>query len=112
VRVSHPVVCGENIVPQAAEAKRGDCLLPSGTRLHYAAIGVAASAGTAQLRVYRQPLVALLATGDEVVEIEAVAGPARFATRTAMRSRRKSNARAECPSCCPSLAMSPDNCAS
>jgi molybdopterin molybdotransferase len=78
VRVSRPVVCGENVVPQAAEAKRGDCLLPSGTRLHYAAIGVAASAGTARLRVYRQPLVALLPTGDEVVEIEAVAGPSQI----------------------------------
>jgi molybdopterin molybdotransferase len=71
-RVVHP---GENIVPQGAEAKAGDVLLDAGTRLEQAALAVAASVGKAQLQVYTKPRVAILATGDELVEVTAQPGP-------------------------------------
>jgi molybdopterin molybdotransferase len=68
------VVSGENVVPQGAEAHAGERLLTSGTRLDPAAIAVAASCGHAEIPVYVRPQVAILATGDELVEIDAQPG--------------------------------------
>ena len=56
--------------PIASEAKRGERLLSPGARLDYAAIAVAASVGRSRLLVYRKPKVAILSTGDEIVDID------------------------------------------
>lgn len=60
---------GENIVPRGAEARTDDLLLDVGTRLGPAQIAVAAVAGYAEVEVYAQPRVGILATGDELVEV-------------------------------------------
>ncbi len=78
VEVSRPAIAGENIVPAGTEARRGQVLLGPGQRLTPAAIALAASAGRAQLQVYRRPQVAILATGDEIVEVTAAPGPAQI----------------------------------
>ena len=65
-----PVAAGDNIAAIASEAKRGERLLSPGARLDYAAIAVAASVGRSRLLVYRKPKVAILATGDEIVDID------------------------------------------
>jgi molybdopterin molybdotransferase len=66
---------GENIVPRGAEAYAGDVLLPAGTTLGPAEIAVAASCGVSRLTVYQRPSVAIVATGDELVELEAPMDP-------------------------------------
>ena len=66
---------GENVVPRAAEARAGDTLLPVGRVLHSAEIAVAASCGCATLRVFARPTVAIVATGDELVELTASPQP-------------------------------------
>lgn len=75
VEISRSVAAGENIVPVGAEAKRGERLLSPGMRLNYAAIAVAASVGRNHVLVYQKPKVAVLSTGDEVVDIEVIPGP-------------------------------------
>ncbi len=70
VQIMKAVAAGDNIVPSGSEAKRGERLLSPGLRLDYAAIAVAASAGRNRLLVYRKPQVAVLATGDEIVDID------------------------------------------
>jgi len=50
-------------------------LLPAGTLLDPAGIAAAASVGKARLQVFRPPRVAVLATGDEIVAVEAQPGP-------------------------------------
>jgi molybdopterin molybdotransferase len=70
VQIMKAVAAGDNIVPAGSEAKRGERLLSPGLRLDYAAIAVAASAGRNRLLVYRKPQVAVLATGDEIVDID------------------------------------------
>ena len=75
VLIKQGVSPGENVVPRGAEAKLGDRLLAPGTRVDYSALGLAASVGRADLRVYAKPRVAILVTGDELVEITAVPGP-------------------------------------
>ena len=70
VQVMKGVAPGENIAPAGSEAKRGERLLSPGLWLDYAAIAVAASTGKSHLLVYRKPQVAVLATGDEIVDID------------------------------------------
>jgi molybdopterin molybdotransferase len=69
---------GENIVVQGAEAKRGALLVDRGERLDEAAIALAASVGSPRLRVFIRPRVAILTTGDEIVDIDAEVGPAQI----------------------------------
>jgi molybdopterin molybdotransferase len=63
------IAAGENIVPTGSEAHKGEVLLAPGTRLGGAEIALAASCGAARLSVYRRPRVAIVATGDELVEV-------------------------------------------
>jgi molybdopterin molybdotransferase len=63
---------GENVVPRGAEAGVGDSLLPVGRVMHAAEIAVAVSCGCADLSVFARPKVAIIATGDELVELAAV----------------------------------------
>ncbi len=60
---------GENVVPAGAEARAGDVVVSAGSRLGVRSIAAAASCGAAELVVFRQPRVAILATGDELVEV-------------------------------------------
>lgn len=69
VEISRGVAAGENIVPQGAEAKRGGLLLGHGTRLNVAAIAIAAAVGKSRLKVFARPRVAVLTTGDELIEV-------------------------------------------
>lgn len=78
VEVTKAVAAGDNIVPAGAEARRGDVMLSPGVRLDHAGIAVAASVGKAHLLVYQKPRVAVLATGDEVVDIATQPGPSQI----------------------------------
>lgn len=60
---------GQFINPQGAEARGGERLLAAGDRLGFAQIALLATVGRTDLRVYRQPRVAIVATGDEIVEV-------------------------------------------
>jgi molybdopterin molybdotransferase len=62
---------GDNIVPAGAEARTGDLLVAAGARLSPPHIAVAAAAGAGTVAVYAPPRVAILATGDELVELGA-----------------------------------------
>jgi molybdopterin molybdotransferase len=75
VQISKAAAAGDNIVPPGSEAKRGERLLTPGVRLDPAAIALAASVGKTHLLVYAKPQVAVLATGDEVVDIDVRPGP-------------------------------------
>jgi len=78
VEIQRTVVAGENIVPAGAEAQAGQELLPRGVRLGPAQIALAAAAGKASVKVYRKPKVAILSTGDELVEVAEKPGPSQI----------------------------------
>jgi molybdopterin molybdotransferase len=59
---------GRHIRMRAADFAAGDCLLPAGTRLTPGAIAAAAMSGAGQLGVGGRPRVAILTTGDELVQ--------------------------------------------
>jgi len=60
---------GENIVPQGAEARANAEVIPAGRRVGAAEIALAASCGYAQLETFVCPSAAIVATGDELVEL-------------------------------------------
>jgi len=78
VEVRRSISIGENFVPRGAEARAGQRLLDRGRRLDHGGIAIAASVGKSRVRVFRKPRVAVLSTGDEVVEIDATPGPAQI----------------------------------
>jgi molybdopterin molybdotransferase len=68
------IEAGENVVRRGEEARRGEELLAAGTVMGAAEIALAAACGQAELRVFRRPSVAIVATGDELVELDTPAG--------------------------------------
>jgi molybdopterin molybdotransferase len=75
VTITRGVSSGDNIVPTGAEAKRGARILSPGTLVDHGAIAVAASVGRNRLVVYAKPKVAVLSTGDEIVDVDVPPGP-------------------------------------
>ena len=63
-----PARPGANVRPAAEDVARGDIVLRESTALGPAQIGVLASLGRATACVYRRPVVAILSTGDELLE--------------------------------------------
>ncbi len=63
-------IAGQNIVPQGAEIRFGQAALAPGTLLAASAIAISASLGAHHVAVFRRPRVAILATGDELVELD------------------------------------------
>ncbi|MDX9664517.1 molybdopterin molybdotransferase MoeA [Pseudomonas sp. P5_152] len=78
VRFSEPLHVGQNIRPQGQETTVGERVLNAGTRLGPIELGLAASLGNAELRVVRKVRVAVLSTGDELVEPGQVLGPGQI----------------------------------
>lgn len=66
VRVFKAARPGNNIRRAGEDVRAGEVVLPRGTVLHPAHIGVLASLGRATAPVVRRPVVAILSTGDEI----------------------------------------------
>lgn len=62
---------GEFINRAGCEARSGDVVLARGVRLRFPQIAMLATVGLSTVPVYRRPRVAILATGDEIVPVEA-----------------------------------------
>jgi molybdopterin molybdotransferase len=70
VEIQRACTAGENLVPTGSEVSAGKEMLPRGTRLKFTHVAVASAVGKASLHVYKKPQVAILSTGDELVELE------------------------------------------
>ena len=59
---------GSNLRRRGEDIRQGECVLAAQTLLRPAELGVLASVGKAQVLVYQRPRVAILATGDEIID--------------------------------------------
>ena len=69
---------GQNIRPRGQDIRKGQTVLAQGTRLRAQELGLLASVGVDKVRVYRPLRVAILATGDELVEPGDSLGPGQI----------------------------------
>lgn len=75
VTLEKSVPAGKNLIFRGSEAKQGSVVLERGVPLDYPEIALLASTGNASVEVCRKPAVAILSTGDEVVELDVAPEP-------------------------------------
>ena len=75
VRTERAVSRGDNITPRGSEAKAGAVLLERGSRIDYSAVALPARDRPRSREVFERPRVAILATGDEIVDVAANPAP-------------------------------------
>jgi molybdopterin molybdotransferase len=70
VQVLSPADAGRNIRRRAEDVRKSEVVLNPGRVLRPAELGVAASLGRSRLRAVGRPVVAILASGDELVDVD------------------------------------------
>lgn len=75
VTVPQRTAPGQFINPAGAEARQGSVLIASGTRLDASHVGTLAMTGHPQVEAFKKPSVAILSTGDELVDIASKPAP-------------------------------------
>ena len=78
VELYSSVTPGENVRYAGEDVKTGDLVLTAGKRIRPQEIGMLASLGYTSVSVIRRPKVAILATGDELVSIDAQLTPGKI----------------------------------
>lgn len=75
-RVTVPAAApGDNVRDAGKDFQTGDVLLTAGTCINPWRLSLAASAGRAEVSVHAKPRIAILSTGEEIVEAPATPGP-------------------------------------
>jgi molybdopterin molybdotransferase len=75
VTLDRALFVGQHVVARGSEQCAGKTVLRKGTRLAFAQLASAAQVGIAEASVFRVPRIAILSTGDEVVDFTATPGP-------------------------------------
>ena len=78
VLIYRTIGAGDYIRLSGEDVKRGQPVLSKGINIRPAEIGVLAAVGKVQVLVHRRPRVAILATGDELVEVGEIPGPGQI----------------------------------
>ena len=84
VAIGTTLASGSFIVPRGHELQRGETVATAGDVLHPARVGGLASVGASTVCVYQPPLGRVVATGDELVAIDAVPGPGQIRNSNAI----------------------------
>ena len=75
IRFDNPIEAGSCLGLEGEDIGIGDTIIKSGTLLHSAHVGAAASMGIGELLCYEKPKVAIGVSGDEIVQIGKTLGP-------------------------------------
>jgi molybdopterin molybdotransferase len=78
VRIPRPVPTGDYVRPRGEDIRPGDRLFEPGRVLSPGDIGVLATLGRTRVQVVRRPLVGVLSTGDEIVDLGGAVAPGQI----------------------------------
>lgn len=78
VLIYQPVSDGDNVRPAGEDIQAGRVILKAGHRLRPQDVGLLAAVGQAKILVHRRPRVAILATGDELVDVDEPVAPGKI----------------------------------
>jgi len=78
VNIFKGVSVSKNVRQAGEDVKKGQLILPRGTAVRPQEVGMLAALGHKETRVHRRPQVAILATGDEVIEVDAPWQPGKI----------------------------------
>ncbi|MBI3921782.1 MAG: molybdopterin molybdotransferase MoeA [Armatimonadetes bacterium] len=78
VEILQQAKSGQNIRPKGEDVPQGKTVIREGTRLRAAEVGLLASMGFASVPVHGQPRVAVISTGDELVEVDQPLPPGKI----------------------------------
>ncbi len=84
VTIRRSLAAGDNVIPRGAEGQVGDVALAPGVRLGPPQLALLASLGVARPVCHARPRVAILSTGDEIVDVTATPGPAQIRNSNAI----------------------------
>ncbi len=71
------VAPGTNVIAKGEDIQQGQSLLSPGLKLRPQEIGLLAALGITQVAVFQKPTVGIISTGDEIVPIQDIPGPAQ-----------------------------------
>ena len=78
VKILAEAIAGQDMRFAGEDVKTGEMVISCGTLVRPAEIGMMASVGRSFIHVYQKPLVAILATGDELVDIDGKISPGKI----------------------------------
>ncbi|RDY26387.1 molybdopterin molybdenumtransferase MoeA [Romboutsia weinsteinii] len=70
IKINKIIKSNENVCAEGEDIKIGDTLVKKNKKLNYADIGIIASSGINKIKVYKNPSLAFISTGDEVLDID------------------------------------------
>lgn len=76
--IRKPFNAGENISSKGEDAAEGETLIEAGTLIHAGTIALLATFGYAEVQVYRQPVVGVLSTGTELLDVSDALEPGKI----------------------------------
>lgn len=76
--IAHQVVSGDNIMEEGSEVREGDKLIESGTLICPGVKASLATFGYAQVKVAKKPVVGVIATGTELLDVHEELEPGKI----------------------------------
>lgn len=69
ITLTKKIKANDNICFKGEDIKKGSLLVNKNKKIDFADIGIIASSGISKIKVYKDPKIALLCTGDEVIDV-------------------------------------------
>ncbi len=78
VEILRPVAPGENVIKEDEDIKKGDLIIKSGTLLKAHHLGILASLGIKNIRVFEELRIGIISTGNELVDFTKKSRPGKI----------------------------------